>query len=325
MILNLNKNLKFGEILEIDAQVEPYLFKENKIYLYHAIDAATGMLLGMWVEYQETNLGYQRLLEIVFKRFGFPKIIHTDKRKTFWGSESTETMFEKNLNEKGIRIISSSNPKHKPHVERSFRSAQDKLPVFISQNQIKTIEDLRRNGDKYVNYYNTKFKKVIAKKSLFNKEGMLRNNWRVDIEINRKVINGAVRFGKKIYAAYMSDGRRLMMHDWSWTRLIMASDGNFYFKYLDKIYYAKEPEGKDLTKAEIWALENNLDLSVPHVQQMYFLLRKNKSFHQYLQKYMDRLINLLSQTEPDVQEIKKQCVKCSKKYAHCITKLLMKF
>ncbi|WP_222845393.1 hypothetical protein, partial [Mycoplasma nasistruthionis] len=84
-----------------------------------------------------------------------------------------------------------------------------------------------------------------------------------------------------------------------------ASDGNFYFKYLDKIYYAKEPEGKDLTKAEIWALENNLDLSVPHVQQMYFLLRKNKSFHQYLQKYMDRLINLLSQIEPDEQEIKK--------------------
>ncbi|QCZ36461.1 transposase family protein [Mycoplasma nasistruthionis] len=117
----------------------------------------------MWVEYQETNLGYQRLLEIVFKRFGFPKIIHTDKHKTFWGSEGTETMFEKNLNEKGIRIISSSNPKRKPHVERSFRSAQDKLPVFISQNQIKTIEDLRRNGDKYVNYYNTNLKKLLLK------------------------------------------------------------------------------------------------------------------------------------------------------------------
>ncbi|WLP85202.1 hypothetical protein [Mycoplasma seminis] len=96
-VLNLNKNLLFGEVIEIDAQCEPYLINHEPIYLYHAIDAATGILLAVWYEKQETTLGYQRLLEIVFKNYGYPKFIYTDKRRTFWGFWKYSNCFWENF------------------------------------------------------------------------------------------------------------------------------------------------------------------------------------------------------------------------------------
>ncbi|UWV82556.1 hypothetical protein [Mycoplasmopsis cynos] len=49
-VLNLKKNLKFGEIVEIDAQLETYLKNDKPLYLYHTIDVATGTLLAVWFE-----------------------------------------------------------------------------------------------------------------------------------------------------------------------------------------------------------------------------------------------------------------------------------
>ncbi|WAM03990.1 hypothetical protein ONA22_03345 [Mycoplasmopsis cynos] len=48
--LNLKKNLSYGEIVEIDAQFEPYLKDEKPVYLYRAIDATTVCLLAVLFE-----------------------------------------------------------------------------------------------------------------------------------------------------------------------------------------------------------------------------------------------------------------------------------
>ncbi|WP_223213749.1 hypothetical protein [Mycoplasmopsis bovirhinis] len=175
-VLNLKKNLNFSEIVEIYAQLEPYLKNNKPLYLYHAIDVATGTLLAVWFEEQETTLGYQRLLEIVFKKYGFPKKIYTDKRRCFWGSENAQTIFEKVLNKKGIEVISSSNPKHKPHVERSFRTSSDQYPLVIHENGYKGLDDLKKNNEIFQNYYNIRNKKLISKHNVFQKEGKKNGN-----------------------------------------------------------------------------------------------------------------------------------------------------
>ncbi|WP_322950000.1 hypothetical protein RRG44_02020 [Mycoplasmopsis cynos] len=79
---------------------------------------------------------------MVFKKHGFPKMIYSDKRRTFWGNENNQTAFEKILNEKGIEIKCSSNPAHKPYVERSFRTALGKYQVYIDKNNLKNLNDL---------------------------------------------------------------------------------------------------------------------------------------------------------------------------------------
>ncbi|WLP85461.1 hypothetical protein [Mycoplasma seminis] len=304
-VLNLNKNLLFGEVIEIDAQCEPYLINHEPIYLYHAIDAATGILLAVWYEKQETTLGYQRLLEIVFKNYGYPKFIYTDKRRTFWGSENTQTAFEKILNSKGIRVISSSNPKHKPHVERSFRTALDKYPIFIYENHLSTLKDLQLNVDGFKKYYNNKLKRLLNKKSVFNKEGTLKENWRVDIEIDRKILNGVVRFQGKNYAAFDELGKRIIFSIGSNVVLVYSSDENIYFKYGSKKYYAKEPTGKYLTPTEIWALEKGLDISIPAVEKIAKLYRNSNSFFNTIDKYINKMSALLSEFSHDDFEIKK--------------------
>ncbi|WP_134110467.1 hypothetical protein [Mycoplasmopsis mustelae] len=49
VLLEKSKNLSFGEIIEIDAQEEPYLKNEEKVTIYHAIDSATGYSLAIHI------------------------------------------------------------------------------------------------------------------------------------------------------------------------------------------------------------------------------------------------------------------------------------
>ncbi|VEU69100.1 Uncharacterised protein [Mycoplasmopsis canis] len=287
-VLNLKKNLKFGEIVEIDAQLEPYLKNDKPLYLYHAIDVATGTLLAAWFEEQETTLGYQRLLEIVFKKYGFPKKIYTDKRRSFWGSENTQTVFEKVLNKKGIEVLSSSNPKHKPHVERSFRTSLDQYPLLIHENGYKNIDDLKKNNEVFQNYYNIRNKKIISKQNVFQKEGKKNGNWAVDLEINRKVLNGVVRYQGKNYAAFDMYNKRIIFPYNSDVLLVHSSDDNLYFKYNDKKYFAKEPNGKYLSLTEMWALEKGLDYSIPAVGKLAFIYNKTNSFFKTLELYISK-------------------------------------
>ncbi|UWV94033.1 hypothetical protein NW062_01790 [Mycoplasmopsis cynos] len=43
----------------------------------------TGCLLAVWFKEQETTLGYQRLLEMIFKKHDFPKMIFSVKEEHF--------------------------------------------------------------------------------------------------------------------------------------------------------------------------------------------------------------------------------------------------
>ncbi|WP_426461398.1 hypothetical protein [Mycoplasma hafezii] len=80
--LNIKENRKFGEFIELDACIEVFWNNET-VSLFHAVDSATGKLLAIHCEKTETAIGYQRLLDKVFKKYGFPQNISTDRRRNF--------------------------------------------------------------------------------------------------------------------------------------------------------------------------------------------------------------------------------------------------
>lgn len=133
--------------MEIDAQFDCFFGTKEKVALYHAIDVKSGALLGLWYEKEETTQGYQKLLEIVFEKYGLPERIISDKRRTMWGSDSTETAFKHALKERGIELFSSSNPKAKPNVERSNSTAQRTFHIFSIRKISKQLKMLKQTWE----------------------------------------------------------------------------------------------------------------------------------------------------------------------------------
>ncbi|MFV8515952.1 hypothetical protein, partial [Mycoplasma sp. Z244B] len=210
--LNIKDNLDFGEYVEIDGCLE-WFFGDRKVTLFHAVDAATGKLLAVHWEYQETALGYQRLLDKVFKQYGFPKHIVADRRRNFWWSDEVKTNFEKALNKRGIKLLTSSNPTFKPNVERSFMTAQMNYPLWISENKLNSLDELNKNSDKLVEFYNKKFNKLtIAKQNVFDNGKLWVDNPDFLIEVKRKITSGVIKKDNKYLAPFDNDGNRVYIY-----------------------------------------------------------------------------------------------------------------
>ncbi|WP_198402062.1 hypothetical protein [Mycoplasmopsis bovirhinis] len=95
-------------------------------------------------------------------------------------------------------------------MERSFRTSLDQYPLVIYENGYKDLDDLKKNNEIFQNYYNIRNKKLISKHNVFQKEGMKNGNWAVDLEINRKVLNGVVRYQGKNLAVFDMNNKRSM-------------------------------------------------------------------------------------------------------------------
>ncbi|WP_406615786.1 hypothetical protein ACJA25_00785 [Mycoplasmopsis hyopharyngis] len=186
LFLNNKSKYDFGQCVEVDDCNDRFFGTKEKITIYHAIDSGTKMLLGIWIEKEETNRGYQKLLEMVFEQYGLPQAVLSDKRRTMWGSEFTETAFKETLSEKNIDLDYSSNPKFKPNVERSFDTCQKNYPLYFHQQGWTTIEDLQKNKKQIVEFYNKKFKKTCEDKINVFRKPISANEMKMDLKIDRK-------------------------------------------------------------------------------------------------------------------------------------------
>ncbi|WP_436358467.1 hypothetical protein ACR34G_02925 [Mycoplasma sp. 480] len=195
----ISKNaLEFGEIVEIDACYEYFIKSlDQKIFIYHAIDASSGKLLAFYADTQETNKGYMKLLEMLFEKYGFPKLIITDKRTTFFNYINPETNMVQELKNRGIQVFSSSIATHKPNVERSFKSSQQFYPLYFFKKKFKSIEDLNSNHNDIINSYNENFKKKVTKNNVFTKAQP--EQLRIYLPIKRKFTANCFRIDKKYY------------------------------------------------------------------------------------------------------------------------------
>lgn len=143
-----------GERVQIDVKYVPLksLTKEVKeidgrYYQYTAIDEYTRKRV-LWASKEQSTSASTEFIDIIIKKFGFKiECIQTDNGFEFtnrlnWQGTKKKTMFEKRLEELGIRhkLIKPKTPRHNGKVERSHRKDQERFyynKVFCSFEDFK--------------------------------------------------------------------------------------------------------------------------------------------------------------------------------------------
>ena len=143
-----------GERVQIDVKYVPLksLTKEVKeqdgrYYQYTAIDEYTRKRV-LWASKEQSTSASAEFVDIIIKKFGFKiECIQTDNGFEFtnrlnWQGTKKKTMFEKKLEELGIRhkLIKPKTPRHNGKVERSHRKDQERFyynKVFCSFEDFK--------------------------------------------------------------------------------------------------------------------------------------------------------------------------------------------
>lgn len=156
----------FGDTVEIDA-CQHYWFNGEQYHIYAAVDKSSGYLLALHMEKEETTKGYCILLNKLFKRIGKPRLIITDKRRTFWINHYDVSHMKESLNDLDVELYSSSEPTAKPNVERAFRNMQDLFPFLYYKNKITNYENALEVIDDFSNEYNKYYKKEFVEENSF--------------------------------------------------------------------------------------------------------------------------------------------------------------
>lgn len=168
----------FGEEIQMDACIHLW-FGNTKTTLHGAIDDATGNLVGLYFDKQETLVGYYNITKQILMKYGIPYKFKTDKRTVFEykrkGSslleEDTFTQFAYACHQLGIQLETSSVPEFKPRIERVFQTLQQRLPQELRLAGISTIEQANEFLKQYINKFNKQFALCIDNnKSVFENQ-----------------------------------------------------------------------------------------------------------------------------------------------------------
>ena len=182
--------IHWGQVVEIDACQHRWFGTKQK-HVYLAVEKSSRVLLAYHIEEQETTAGYVTLLTKLFKTYGVPKAIYTDKRTTFWKCSSdgtSNTPLAQCLQKLGCLLMSSSNPNFKPMVENAFGVLQNSWVYKAYKNQISTLEEYIPFFEKQMEEYNkNKLSKKSKEKNFFTTV--------TDAELESKLIN---RFSRTI-------------------------------------------------------------------------------------------------------------------------------
>lgn len=143
-----------GERVQVDVKYVPtknltkeVKEKDGRYYQYTAIDEYTRKRI-LWASKEQSTSASTEFIEIIRKKFPFEiECIQTDNGFEFtnrlnWQGTKKQTMFEKKLEELGIRhkLIKPKTPRHNGKVERSHRKDQERFyynKVFCSFEDFK--------------------------------------------------------------------------------------------------------------------------------------------------------------------------------------------
>lgn len=245
----------WGQIVEIDACQHRW-FGNKQNHLYIAVDKSTGVVLAYHIEKEETTKGYVILLTKLFKTYGVPKFILTDKRTTFWKCKNdgtTNTPLMKCLSSLGCTLLSNSNPNFKPIVEGTFGILQNNLIAKACLKEITNLEDYIPFFENEIEQYNSK--KLIKKskeKNYFETvsdhrlEASMINRFKRTITFGLTVLidNKHYVLEKNAWkCAFRNPGRTVYIEE------SFFDQGKYWFKYgSSKIFLSEITEEYDETK-----------------------------------------------------------------------------
>ena len=151
----------FGEMVQVDTSVHDWFEgRGEKAYLITLIDDATSRVFLRFyaAESTQTNMAH---LKAYIARFGRPRAFYGDKASHFRTTRSAtvpeelegleaETQIERALRELDITYITAHSPQAKGRVERSFKTAQDRL---VKELRLAGIQDIDTANSFLEEYY----------------------------------------------------------------------------------------------------------------------------------------------------------------------------
>lgn len=260
----------FGEELHIH-----HWFGKEKTVLHAAIDDATGQVVGLYFDKQETLNGYYNITHQILSKYGIPYLIKTDKRTVFKYKkkasskveEDTFTQYAYACKQLGIHIETSSVPEFKPRVERLFQTLQQRLPQELRIAQISTIDEANEFLKQFIIQYNNKFALCINhNKSVFEKQPSEEKiNLTLTILCQRVVDSGhLIKFNNEYYRFINKLGNPIYFNKGTKCTVIKALDGQL-FATVDESIFALEKISEVQSKSE------NFD-DIEEVKEKYIFL-----------------------------------------------------
>ena len=244
-----NLHLKFGEELQIDAS-EYIWFGNIKTQLHLVVDKATKIILFGWFDYEETMRTYFILLFNTIYLYGIPKKIKSDCRKVFDSNDGEETHFGRACKELGIQLISNSNPRFKPNVERENKTFKGRLKAELRHENITTIEEANKYlNDIFIPYMNKRFAYEIEKgKSLMRKNKYSIENLSLIISerYERKIDAGScIKFNTKYYIPTTIDNKNVYYKQKTPVTIIIDYNYKLWCLIEQEYYKLKEVKMKE--------------------------------------------------------------------------------
>ena len=249
----------FGEELQMDACIHPW-FGEEKKALHAAIDDATGQVVGLYFDKQETLNGYYYITHQILSKYGIPYLIKTDKRTVFEYKkkasskveEDTFTQYAYACKQLGIHIETSSVPEFKPRVERLFQTLQQRLPQELRIAQITTIDKANEFLKQFIIQYNNKFALCINNnKSVFEKQPSDEKiNLTLAILCQMVIDSGhSIKYNNEYYRFINKNGNPIYFNKGTKCTVIKSLNGQL-FATVDESIFALEKISEIQAKSE---------------------------------------------------------------------------
>ena len=282
----------FGEELQMDACIHPWFGKE-KTTLHAAIDDATGQVVGLYFDKQETLNGYYNITHQILSKYGIPYLFKTDKRTVFeynkkgttLDEDNTFTQFAYACHQLGTNIETSSVPEFKPRIERLFESFQLRLIPELRLANITTIEEANNFLPSFLEKYNSKFALCIDNtKSVFEKQPYKEKiNLTLAVLSRRLVDTGhSICFKKKHYKTVNSVGTPIYFGKGTKCMVIESFDKSLYATIEDSIFSLEEIP-------EVQLKSENFGEIMPNEPKKVYIPRmihpfKRQSFEKFIEK-----------------------------------------
>lgn len=290
----------FGEELQMDACIHRW-FGNEKTALHAVIDDATGQILGLYFDKEETLNGYYNITHQILSKYGIPYLIKTDKRTVFEYKkkasskveEDTFTQYAYACKQLGIQLETSSVPEFKPRVERLFQTLQQRLPQELRLAGICTIEQANQFLSTYIKRFNDKFALCINNnKSVFeNQPSEEKINLTLAVLFQRIVDSGhSIKYNNTYYRFINKVGRPIYFNKGTKCIVIKAFDGNLYAT-VDESIFALEKISEVQAKSENFdEIEETKERKV-YIPKMIHPWR-GKSFEEFIKTQKHRIENV---------------------------------
>ena len=273
----------FGQVIEIDACQHDWFINGKMYHVYAIIDSATGMLLNIHMEEEETAIGYWKLLIYSFLKWGVPLIIKCDKRKCFWNGIEANSCIARMCKYLGVQFQASSNPMSKPNVERSFKNMQQFFVCYFREHNITSCEEVNENKQFYINLYNKEYNKKPTETNAFSileKDIIIKN---MKFEVTRKVLKGNyLALNNEKYVPVNEENKRVLMPEYGEMKILYSPIEGYHI-YLKNKKFAL----KTLSDAEYDESMANYHKE----KNLAFETRKARSFQKNLSKQIQKLEN----------------------------------